>query len=139
MEGTMIALMLCAGVGALARRVVSLLVRGAKPQIRTTIVLMLCAGALASPAMGADPIALAGDKQCFICHDGKSDFMIGPPFRDIARRYKGVSDAKTKLAGVIQSGTEGHWAASKMPAASERVPVSKEEAEVLAEYVLSFK
>ncbi len=106
---------------------------------KTMIVLMLCAGAVTSPAMGADTVALAWDKQCFICHDGKSELMIGPPFRDIARRYKGVSNAKTTLAEVIQSGTEGHWAASKMPAASGRVPVSKEEAEVLAEYVLSFE
>ena len=106
---------------------------------RTMIVLMLCAGAVTSPAMGADPAALAGAKQCFVCHAGKSELMIGPPFRDIARRYKGVSNAKTMLAEVIQSGTEGHWAASKMPAASARVPVSNEEAEVLAEYVLSFE
>ena len=106
---------------------------------KTMIVLMLCAGVLAGPAMGADPVALAGDKQCFICHDGKSEMMIGPPFRDIARRYKGVSNAKAMLAEVIQSGTEGRWAASKMPAASARVPVSKEEAEQLAEYVLSFE
>ena len=32
---------------------------------RTMIVLMLCAGALVSPAMGADPAALAKAKQCF--------------------------------------------------------------------------
>ena len=106
---------------------------------RTMIVLMICAGALTSPAIGADPVTLAGAKQCFICHDGKSDMMIGPPFRDIARRYKEVSNASSMLAEVIQSGTEGHWAASKMPAASARVPVSKEEAEVLAEFVLSFE
>jgi cytochrome c551/c552 len=43
------------------------------------------------------------------------------------------------LAEVIQSGTEGHWKASRMPAASARVPVSKEEAEVLADYVLNFE
>lgn len=108
---------------------------------KTMIALMLCAGAVTSPALGADPVALAGAKQCFICHDGKSEIrsMIGPPFRDIARRYEGVNNAKTMLAEVIQSGTEGHWAASKMPAASARVLVSKEEAEVLAEYVLSFE
>jgi cytochrome c len=105
---------------------------------RTMTVLMLCAGAAMSPAIGADPVALAGAKQCFICHDGKSQVMIGPSFTDIARRYKGVSNAKTMLAEVIQSGTEGRWAASKMPAASDRAPVSKEEAEMLAEYVLSF-
>ena len=110
---------------------------------RTMIVLMLCAGALASPAMGADPAALAKAKQCFTCHDAKSE-MIGPSFSDIARRYKGVSDAKPMLAGAIQSGTDRpgvvyHWGATKMPAASARVAVSNEEAEVLAEYVLSFK
>ncbi len=108
---------------------------------RTMIVLMLCAVALTGPAMGADPVALAGVKQCFICHDGRSEIrsMIGPPFRDVARRYKAVGNAKSMLVEVIQSGTEGHWAASKMPAASARVPVSKEEAEVLAEYVLSLE
>ena len=105
---------------------------------RTMIVLLLCAGALASPAMGADTVALAAVKQCFICHDGKSQSMIGPPFRDIARRYKGVSNAKAVLAESIQYGSEGRWAASKMPAASDRVPLSREEAEVLAEYVLRF-
>ena len=106
---------------------------------RTMIVLMLCAGSLASSAIGADPVALAATKQCFVCHDGKSDLMIGPAFRDIARRYKDANNARKTLAEVIQSGTEGHWAASKMPAASARVPVSKEEADVLAEYVLSFE
>ena len=108
---------------------------------RTMIVLMLCAGALTSPAMGTDPVALAGAKQCFICHDGKSEVrsMIGPPFRDIARRYKGVSNAKSMFVEAIQYGTEGRWAAGKMPAATQQVPVSTEEAEVLAEFVLSFE
>jgi cytochrome c len=108
---------------------------------KAMIVLMLCAGALTGPALGADPVALAGTKQCFICHDGNSEIrsMIGPPFRDIARRYKAVSNAKSMLAEVIQYGTEGRWAAGKMPAASQQVPVSKEEAEVLAEFVLSFE
>ena len=65
---------------------------------RTMTVLMLCAGALTSPAMGADPAALAKAKQCFTCHDAKSE-LIGPSFSDIARRLKGVSNAKTTLAG----------------------------------------
>jgi cytochrome c len=106
---------------------------------KTMLVLMLCAGALAGPAMGADPVALARQKQCFICHDATSTWMIGPPLRDIARRYSGVGDAKTTLTEVIQSGTEGRWAASKMPEASRRVRLSEEEAEVLAEYVLNFE
>jgi cytochrome c len=100
---------------------------------------MLCVGALANHALAADAAALAASKQCLVCHDGTSTWMIGPPFREVARRYKAVSDARTKLAEVIQSGTEGHWAASKMPAQSRREPLSKEEAEVLAEYVLAFE
>ena len=110
---------------------------------RTMIVMMICAGALTSPAIGADPAALAKAKQCFTCHDAKSE-MIGPSFSDIARRFKGVINAETMLAGVIQSGTDRpgvvyHWGATKMPPASARVAVSNDEAEVLAEYVLSFK
>ncbi len=109
---------------------------------RTMIVLMLCAGALTSPAIGADPAALAKAKQCFTCHDAKSE-VIGPSFSDIARRFKSVSNAKPMLAGVIQAGSDRpgvvyHWGTTKMPAATARVPVSKEEAEVLAEFVLSF-
>lgn len=106
---------------------------------KTMMVGMLCAGALTAPAMGADPVALAAAKQCFVCHDGKATWMIGPPFRDVARRYGEVSNARTMLAAVIRSGTEGHWAASQMPEASRRVLLSKEEAEVLAEYVLNFE
>ena len=106
---------------------------------KTMIVVLLGAGALAAPAMGAEPAALAREKQCYVCHDATQTWMIGPPFRDIARRYQAVGDAKATLVRVIQSGTEGHWAASKMPAQSRREPLSKEESEVLAEYVLSFE
>ena len=109
---------------------------------KTIIASMLCAVALSSPAMGADPAALAKAKQCFTCHDAKSE-LIGPSFSAIARRFKGVSNAKTTLTGVIQAGSDRpgvvyHWGATKMPSASARLPVSKEEAEVLAEYVLGF-
>jgi cytochrome c len=105
---------------------------------KTMIVVMLGAAAVAGPAMGADPAALARQKQCYVCHDATQTWMIGPPFKDIARRYKSVGDAKAKLVEVLQSGTEGHWAASKMPAQSRREPLNKEEAEVLVDYVLSF-
>ena len=110
---------------------------------RSIIVLILSAGALTSPAMAGDAAALAKAKQCFTCHDAKSE-IIGPSFRDIARRFKGMNDAKTILARAIQTGTDApgvvyHWGAIRMPSPSARVPVSKEEAEVLAEYVLSFK
>ena len=104
-----------------------------------TIALIICAGALAGPAMAEDAYDLAGAKQCFICHDATSGGTIGPSFRSIARRYNGVSNAKSMLAEVIQTGSEGRWAASRMPPASARVPVSREEAEMLAAYVLSFE
>jgi cytochrome c len=93
--------------------------------------------------MGADPAALAKAKQCFTCHAAKSE-LIGPSFSDIARRFKGVSNATTTLAGVIQTGSDRpgvvyHWGTTKMPAPTARVPVSKDEAELLAKYVLSFE
>lgn len=107
------------------------------------MMLILCAGAATSPAMSADPAALAKAKQCFTCHAVKSE-LIGPSFSDIARRFNGVSNAETMLAGIIQAGSDRpgvvyHWGTARMPAASARTPVSKEEADVLAEYVLSFK
>lgn len=116
---------------------------GRKHMSRSMIVLMLSAGVLTGPAMAADAAALAKAKQCFTCHDAKSE-PIGPSFKDIARRFKGLNNAETMLARVIQTGTGGpegryHWGTIRMPAASARVPVSRDEAKVLAEYVLSFK
>jgi cytochrome c len=98
--------------------------------------------AWAGPAFAAtDAVALADAKHCTACHDAKAE-KYGPSFRDIARRFRGLNNAKPMLVRIVQSGTDTpsavyHWGASKMPPDSVRAPVSEAESEVLVDYVLS--
>ena len=55
-----------------------------------------------------------------------------------------IENAKSMLASVIEGGSDSapatyHFSHIKMPPAEARVPVTKAEAGVLADYVLSFK
>ena len=99
--------------------------------------------ASATPVYAEDAAALAKAKNCFACHGTQTE-GIGPSFTDIARRFSGLKNAKSMLASVIEVGSDSptaiyHWSHLKMPPAAVRVPVSKAEAGVLADYVLSFK
>ena len=96
-----------------------------------------------TPVYADDAAALAKAKHCFSCHDTKME-EVGPSFTDIARRFSGLKNAKSMLASVIEAGSDSpaatyHWSNIKMPPAGVRVPVTKAEADVLADYVLSFK
>lgn len=97
---------------------------------------------VANSARAADVAQLAKDKHCFDCHSTNSD-RVGPSFRDIGRRFNGLNNARHMLARAIEVGTDNsstayHWGPTKMPPGSVRVPVSQDEAELLADYVLSF-
>ncbi|MBU3740063.1 MAG: c-type cytochrome [Rhodoferax sp.] len=86
--------------------------------------------ATALPAQ-ADP-ALARARNCLTCHalEGK---VIGPGFREVARRYAGQADAADKLAVKIVKGGAGSWGVVQMPANPQ---VSEAEARRLALWIL---
>jgi cytochrome c len=68
---------------------------------------LACAGAAASPQIAAK----AG---CVACHavDKK---MIGPSWHDIAAKYKGQTDAASRLAMAVRKGGSGVWGKVPMP------------------------
>jgi cytochrome c len=84
----------------------------------------------ALPAL-ADP-ALAASKNCMACHavDKK---LVGPAFKDVARKYAGQKDAADKLAAKIMKGGSGVWGAIPMPANPQ---VNEADAKKLATWVL---
>lgn len=99
--------------------------------------------AAATPAYADDAAALAKAKHCFSCHDARTE-GVGPSFTDIARRFSGLKNARNMLASVIQTGSGSapgtyHWGHIEMPPGAARAPVTKAEAEALADYVLGFK
>lgn len=91
---------------------------------------------LAWPGLAAASPELAKDKRCMNCHalDRK---LVGPAFREIARRYAGQSEAAVlPLANKIVQGGAGAWGPVPMAANPH---VSAEEARRLAVWVLSLK
>ncbi len=98
--------------------------------------LLLTAGALAIgvalPAAADDQMKLATDKGCTACHavDKK---MIGPAYKDVAKKYKGDAKAPEMLAQKVVKGGQGVWGAIPMPPNK----VTDEEAKKLVAWVLS--
>ncbi len=86
---------------------------------------------------------LAAAKHCDVCHSATTP-KVGPAFREVARRYAGLDNGKALIVRIIRTGSAGpaavyHWNSSPMPPDAVRIPVSDAEANVLADYVLSFK
>ena len=62
--------------------------------------------------------ALMDEYYCSGCHavDRK---MVGPAFRDVAKKYAGEPGAAQKLAVRVRKGSEGVWGTVPMPANDE--------------------
>jgi cytochrome c len=80
-------------------------------------------------------IDLAKSKNCMVCHtvDNK---VLGPAFKDVAKKYAGDKTAESKLAAKVIKGGSGVWGTMPMPANSQ---VSQSEAQILVKWILSLK
>ena len=93
--------------------------------------ILLAAGLLISPAAQADE-ALAKGKGCTACHANDKK-MIGPAYKDVAKKYKGDAKAPDLLASKIIKGGQGVWGPIPMPPNK----VTDDEAKKLANWVLA--
>lgn len=106
--------------------------------------LLVSAGLLSAGAVQADE-ALAKAKGCLACHTVDKK-LVGPTYKDVAKKYAGQKDAEAKLAVSIVKGTpapagvgwqkEGKAALGFMP---PNASVKPDEAAKLAKWVLSQK
>ena len=98
--------------------------------MKLALLTLLAAASTALPVL-ADP-ALAASKNCMACHavDKK---LVGPAYKDVAKKYAGQAGAADKLAAKIMKGGSGVWGAIPMPANPQ---VSEAEAKKLAAWVL---
>ncbi|ARU05149.1 cytochrome C' [Comamonas serinivorans] len=87
----------------------------------------------AAPAMADE--ALAKAKNCMACHavDKK---VVGPSYKDVARKYQGDAAAVSKLTTKILKGSSGVWGAVPMPA---NAAVSEADAKKLSEWIVNLK
>ena len=79
--------------------------------------------------------ALAQASHCLSCHalDKK---VVGPAFRDVARRYAAQDGAAQRLAAKVINGGNGAWGVVYMPANKQVTPA---QARLLVDWILSLK
>ena len=101
--------------------------------MKRAFLIMAALTALSAPALADE--ALAKSKNCMACHavDKK---LVGPSYKDVAKKYGGDAKAVDALAEKIVKGGSGVWGAIPMPANPQ---VSAAEAKKLAAWVLSHK
>lgn len=80
---------------------------------RTVLVAALAAGLLAVPVAQADE-AMAKKYNCTACHQLDKK-VVGPAYKDVAKKYKGQADAAAKLAEKVKKGGSGVWGPVPMP------------------------
>jgi len=78
---------------------------------------------------------LAKQKNCLACHaiDKK---LVGPAYKDVAKKYENDKDAVTRLAKKVREGGVGVWGQIPMPANPQ---VNEAESVALVKWVLSLK
>lgn len=68
----------------------------------------------ASSAFADDGKALATRNQCMTCHKVKGT-LVGPPYQDVAAKYKADAEALDKLIAKVREGSKGVWGPMPMP------------------------
>jgi cytochrome c len=78
-----------------------------------TLMMIAAAGAMALALEASADEALAKKHNCLACHqlDRK---LVGPPYKDIAKKYKGQNVAG-KLEQKVKKGGSGVWGPIPMP------------------------
>jgi cytochrome c len=101
--------------------------------MKRALLIMAVMTTLAAPAMADE--ALAKAKNCMACHavDKK---LVGPSYKDVAKKYAGDAKAVDMLATKIMKGGSGVWGAIPMPANPQ---VNEADAKKLASWVLTHK
>lgn len=91
------------------------------------------AAALAAPAL-ADEAGekLVKAKGCTACHSNDKK-ILGPSYKDVAKKYKGDAGAEAKLAAKVIKGGSGVWGPIPMPPNK----VTEAEAKSMVSYILA--
>ena len=100
--------------------------------MKAIVIAAAAALALTDGVASADQ-ALAQKSSCLSCHQVDKK-VVGPAFKDVAKKYKGDAKAAEHIVGVIKKGGKGVWGPVPMPPNPQ---VSDDNAKKLAAWVLS--
>lgn len=96
--------------------------------------LLLMAG-VASADDQAAAMALAQKNACLSCH-GVDKKIVGPAYKDVAKKYAGDKGAKARLMAKVKAGGKGVWGDIPMPPNPQ---VSAADLDKIVTWVLSLK
>jgi cytochrome c len=65
-------------------------------------------------AFADDGLALAQKNGCMACH-GVDKKIVGPAYKDVAKKYAGDKGAKARLVAKVKAGGKGVWGQVAMP------------------------
>ena len=102
--------------------------------ISMTLFGVLAGALMLAPAVQADE-ALAKKHNCTACHQIDKK-LVGPPYKDVATKYRGQKDAAVKLAEKVKNGGQGVWGPVPMP---PNAAVSDADIKTLVAWVLAQK
>lgn len=86
-----------------------------------------------TPALASQE--LAQKKACMGCH-GIDNKIVGPAYKDVAKKYKGQKGVEAQLVQKVLKGGKGSWGEIPMPANTQ---VNEAEAKQLVSWILSLK
>lgn len=99
------------------------------------IIAGITACCLSTPAL-ADGLDNAKKAGCLSCHTVDKK-LVGPSFKDVAAKYRGVAGAEAKLIKKVKFGGGGVWGKMRMPA--NRGKMTDEEYKETVGWILSLE
>jgi cytochrome c len=106
--------------------------------MKSIVISMIAAAGLmaAGSAMAVDMPDLAKKSNCTSCHTIEKK-LVGPAWRDIAKKYKGDAGAEAKLVTKVAKGGAGVWGTMPMPPNAPKV--SEADIKTLVEFALALE
>jgi cytochrome c len=100
--------------------------------LRFAAAMLSVVGAVSGGARAQDPQALLKKYDCSLCH-AENDAGTGPPWVDVAAKYRGDPRAVATLVALMQKGTHGSglWSMPPLP------QVPDVDARLIARYILT--
>ena len=99
--------------------------------MKKTLLAALVLGSMAAPAMAN--LQLAQKNNCLSCHSVDKK-VVGPAYKDVAKKYKGQAGAEAKLVAKVKAGGSGVWGPVPMPPNTQ---VKDADVKTLVKWILS--
>ena len=103
--------------------------------MKTLFLITLSAAVLTFSGAALADQALAQKNACMSCH-GVDKKIVGPAYKDVAKKYAGDKTAAARLLAKVKSGGKGVWGEVPMPPNPQ---VSDADAKKIIAWILSLK